>query len=150
MIAGFKVLVYPNYSLIYSVILCTLCACRFVGLTNGTALYPLGWVKYSLSIVSPVKTHIMPILIFILTRLLFIAAMVFIIGYVFGNFSKKPALAKVTKVATLFVLAVFIVMNILFFRWGRPWRYGNFHDSGRFENHCQWVDSLRSQQNPGK
>jgi len=37
--------------------------------------------------------------IIILTRILFAACMVFIIGYVVGNFSRNPALTRVTKFA---------------------------------------------------
>ena len=54
--------------------------------------------------------------IFILIRILFAACMVFIIGYVFGNFSKKPALAAITKVAAILAIVLFISVNILSFR----------------------------------
>ena len=54
--------------------------------------------------------------IFILIRILFTACMVFIIGYVFGNFSKKPVLAAITKVAAILAIVLFICVNIVSFR----------------------------------
>jgi len=53
---------------------------------------------------------------FILIRILFAASMVFIIGYVFGNFSKKPVLATITKVAAILAIVLFISVNILSIR----------------------------------
>ena len=50
----------------------------------------------------------------IIIRILFITCMVFIIGYVFGGFSKKPALANITKVAAILVIILFIATNMLF------------------------------------
>jgi EamA domain-containing membrane protein RarD len=58
----------------------------------------------------------MPFGTIILIRVLFIACMVFIIGYVFGNFSTKPALRTITKVASILAIVLFIASNILFFR----------------------------------
>jgi hypothetical protein len=52
----------------------------------------------------------------ILLRILFVASMVFIIGYVFGGFSKKPALRTITRVATILVIVLFIITNVLFMR----------------------------------
>ena len=51
--------------------------------------------------------------IIILIRVLFIACMVFLIGYVFGNFSTKPALRTITKIASILVIVLFIASNIL-------------------------------------
>ena len=69
--------------------------------------------------------------IFILIRILFAASMVFIIGYVFGNFSKKPVLAAITKVAAILAIVLFISVNILSFRashWHHNYRnnWGNY------------------------
>ena len=50
----------------------------------------------------------------IIIRILFITCMVFIIGYVFGGFSKKPALTSITKVAAILVIILFIATNMLF------------------------------------
>jgi len=68
----------------------------------------------------------MPFGIIILTRVLFIACMVFIIGYVFGNFSTKPALRTVTKIASILVIVLFIASNVLFFRFA-AWNHYAFN-----------------------
>lgn len=52
----------------------------------------------------------------ILLRIVFVACMVFIIGYVFGGFSKKPALRRITRVATILVILLFMITNVLFMR----------------------------------
>ncbi|HTE11076.1 MAG TPA: hypothetical protein VK645_08900 [Chitinophagaceae bacterium] len=83
----------------------------------------------------------MPLAIFFLTRLLFITSMVFIMGYVFGNFSKSTTLTKITKIASIFILVSFIAVNIMFFRLNRGWRCGNFNRSDRFENYHHQKDS---------
>ncbi|HMF71609.1 MAG TPA: hypothetical protein VK616_09050 [Flavitalea sp.] len=59
----------------------------------------------------------------VLTRLLFIACMVFILGYVFGNFSKKRSLTRITKVAAILSIILFITTNIFAFR-SANWRHG--------------------------
>ena len=67
----------------------------------------------------------MPFGIIVLIRILFAACMVFIIGYVFGNFSKKPQLVTITKVASILAIVLFISANVLFFRFnGRHGNYG--------------------------
>ena len=68
----------------------------------------------------------------ILIRVLFIGCMVFIIGYVFGNFSKKPALKTITKIASILAIVLFISVNIFAFRFG-AWHHGNFNG-----NYCAW------------
>jgi hypothetical protein len=62
----------------------------------------------------------------ILSRVLFIACMVFILGYVFGNFSKSRTLTRITKVASVLAIALFIVGNIFLLRSG-GWRHGNYN-----------------------
>lgn len=49
-------------------------------------------------------------------RILFGVCMVFIIGYIFGGFSKKPGLAKAAKVAAIFSIVLFIALNIMLMR----------------------------------
>ena len=71
----------------------------------------------------------MPFGIIILIRILFAACMVFIIGYVFGNFSKNPALSTIAKVASILAIVLFISANIFFFRFG-GWHRGV---NGRFQ-----------------
>jgi hypothetical protein len=94
-------------------------------------------LSYSFGVI---KTKVM-LVILILARLLFIASMVFILGYVFGNFSKNARLVRVTKVAAVFLVISFIASNILFFRWNNGWRYGNYYKNHRFETHCVQHDS---------
>lgn len=65
----------------------------------------------------------------ILSRVLFIACMVFILGYVFGNFSKSKTLTRLTKIASILAIALFIVGNIFLLRSG-GWRYGNHNLRG--------------------
>ena len=72
--------------------------------------------------------------IIILIRVLFAACMVFIIGYVFGNFSKSAALTTITKVASILAIALFISANIFFFRFG-VWHSGNFNGKAN----CGWY-----------
>ena len=85
----------------------------------------------------------MPFGIIILTRILFAACMIFIIGYVFGNFSRNPALTSVTKFAAILAILLFISANIFLFRFG-GWHHGNY--GGR--NVCAWhqQDSVQSKQ----
>jgi hypothetical protein len=52
----------------------------------------------------------------IIIRLLFGVCMVFIIGYVFGGFSKNPALVTLTKVAAILAIVLFIGANALAMR----------------------------------
>jgi hypothetical protein len=52
----------------------------------------------------------------ILIRVLFAASMVFIIGYVFGSFSKNTILKVITKIAAVLVILLFIGANIFAFR----------------------------------
>ena len=61
--------------------------------------------------------------IIILLRVLFAACMVFVIGYVFGSFSKNPTLTSITRVAAVLAVVLFISSNILSFRTG-GWRRG--------------------------
>lgn len=54
----------------------------------------------------------------ILIRILFIACMVFVIGYVFGNFSRRKTLATISKVATILAIVLFIATNAVLLRFG--------------------------------
>jgi len=72
--------------------------------------------------------------IIILIRILFAACMVFIIGYIFGNFSKKPTLAAISKVASILAIVLFISANIFFFRFN-GWHRGN-HD---WKGSCEYY-----------
>jgi hypothetical protein len=65
----------------------------------------------------------MGFLIIIFTRLLFIACMVFILGYVFGPFAGKPVLRTITRVAAILVVILFIVTNVFAMRGFRGWHH---------------------------
>lgn len=78
----------------------------------------------------------MPFALFIAIRILFIASMVFIIGYVFGNFSKSAALTTITKVASILVIVLFICANVFFFRFG-----GIHNGNYNWRNNCSWHQS---------
>lgn len=64
--------------------------------------------------------------IIILIRVLFAVCMVFVIGYVFGNFSRSAALTTITKVASILAIVLFISANIFLFRFG-GWHHQNFN-----------------------
>nr|WP_294869590.1 hypothetical protein [uncultured Pedobacter sp.] len=49
-------------------------------------------------------------------RILFGVCMVFIIGYIFGGFSKNPNLVSLTKVAAILAIILFIAANGLLMR----------------------------------
>ena len=61
---------------------------------------------------------------FIFFRILFIACMVFIIGYVFGPFARNRTLTVITRVAAILAVVLFLSANALFFRFG-GWRAGH-------------------------
>lgn len=66
--------------------------------------------------------------IIILIRILFVVCMVFIIGYVFGPFAKKPALVVITKVAAILAVVLFVAMNGLLIRGASGgWHCGPHH-----------------------
>ena len=71
---------------------------------------------------------------FIIMRILFVACMVFVIGYIFGGFSRRPSLAVITKVAAILLIVLFIASNAFFMR-GGP---GHFNGRGR----CYGYDSV--------
>lgn len=83
----------------------------------------------------------MPFVLIILLRILFAASMVFIVGYVFGGFSKRPALVTITKIAVVLSIVLFIATNALSMRAG-AWRGRHQH----FQQDCGWnqQDSLNS------
>jgi hypothetical protein len=72
--------------------------------------------------------------IFVLIRILFAACMVFIIGYIFGNFSQKPTLAVFSKVASILAILLFILANIFFFRFN-----GSHHTNQYRKGNCEYF-----------
>lgn len=95
----------------------------------------------------------------ILLRVLFVACMVFIIGYIFGSFGKRPALRTLSKIAAILVIVLFAAMNILFVRtafgshrYGRDgyYRECRFHDRPAFhDRHALPEDSAGIHGTPG-
>jgi hypothetical protein len=76
----------------------------------------------------------------IIIRILFAASMVFIIGYVFGGFSKKQSLKVITKIAAILIIVLFIAVNGLFML--SYFGHGRFH----VRNHWNSCDSTQVQQ----
>jgi hypothetical protein len=72
--------------------------------------------------------------IIILIRILFVACMVFIIGYIFGNFSKKPTLAAISKIASILAIVLFISANIFFFHFN-----GWHHSNNGWKGYCGYY-----------
>lgn len=72
-------------------------------------------------------------ILFIISRVLLLASLVFIIGYVFGNFSRNRTLTRITKVASILLVVLFIGMNIAFARFAA--RQGFRHPAA---NECQY------------
>ena len=52
----------------------------------------------------------------IIIRVLFATCMVFVIGYIFGGFSRKPVLTTLSKIAAILAIVLFISANILLMR----------------------------------
>ncbi|MBO9613013.1 MAG: hypothetical protein J7619_09975 [Dyadobacter sp.] len=62
----------------------------------------------------------------IFARILFVACMVFIIGYIYGPFSQRRGLTIAARVAAIAIIFAFIMMNIFAFRaasHGGPWHH---------------------------
>jgi uncharacterized membrane protein len=78
----------------------------------------------------------------IIIRILFVACMVFIIGYIFGGFSKKPALVTISKVAAILIIVLFIAANAIAMRNN----FGHFRDREHW-HHCDTAYKL--EKHPG-
>ncbi|WP_353719373.1 hypothetical protein [Dyadobacter sp. 676] len=67
----------------------------------------------------------------IFARILFVACMVFIIGYIFGPFSKRRGLTIAARIASIAIILAFIMMNIFAFRGGPrgPWQHRGHWDA---------------------
>ncbi|WP_143305480.1 hypothetical protein [Chitinophaga vietnamensis] len=75
----------------------------------------------------------------IIIRILFAACMVFIIGYIFGGFSKSPVLTGFSKAAAILVIFLFIGANVLLMRFA--WQH---HGWSRFG--CHGADTVYKEQ----
>ena len=76
------------------------------------------------------------IILFILVRLLFIASMVFIIGYIYGSFSRKRTLTTLARISAILVIVLFIGSNLFFLRSGR-WQYRHVYHHGYCDHYRQ-------------
>lgn len=80
----------------------------------------------------------------IIIRILFAACMVFIIGFVFGSFSKRPVLRTLTKIAAIFAIVLFFMSNVFLMRFGHVgWR-------GRHGNDCRYDSTVHHGYHPQK
>ncbi|RPD39371.1 hypothetical protein [Chitinophaga barathri] len=82
----------------------------------------------------------------IFLRILFAACMVFIIGYIFGGFSKRPALAKITRVAAILSIVLFIGINVLLMRFA--FGHHNGGPGGWRCNDREWRDHRMDEHRP--
>lgn len=55
----------------------------------------------------------------IIIRVLFFTCIVFILGYIFGNFSAYPALKTITRITSVLLVVLFIAGIIFMFRFAR-------------------------------
>lgn len=72
----------------------------------------------------------------IIVRILFVACMVFVIGYIFGGFSKKPVLTTLSRVATILVIVLFIAANAFLMRFA----FGHRDGRGCYQDHQQQME----------
>ncbi|MCC6287817.1 MAG: hypothetical protein IT249_08025 [Chitinophagaceae bacterium] len=86
----------------------------------------------------------MPTFVFIISRIVIAACLVLILGYVFGNFSTKPLLVKLTKVASILVLVGFIMGSIFILRFRSVKHEGNISRSGWCQYQHLQTDSARN------
>lgn len=77
----------------------------------------------------------------IIIRILFAACMVFIIGFVFGSFSKRPVLRTITKIAAILAIVLFIMSNVFLMRFSHPGWHGRGRcgdDTTQYQKHSGW------------
>lgn len=71
----------------------------------------------------------------IFARILFVACMVFIIGYIYGPFSHRRGLTIAARIAAIAIIFAFIMMNVFAFR-GGPSHAGHWnHCDGGHDHH---------------
>ena len=79
----------------------------------------------------------------IFARILFVACMVFIIGYIYGPFSQRRGLTIAARVAAVAIIFAFIMVNIFAFRaashggpsHGGPWQQGRWSHCDEGHDH---------------
>ncbi|MGG7664765.1 hypothetical protein [Dyadobacter sp. BHUBP1] len=78
----------------------------------------------------------------IFARILFVACMVFIIGYIYGPFSQRRGLTIAARIAAIAIIFAFIMMNVFAFRaasHGSRWQHG--HWSHCYDEHHQKIEA---------
>lgn len=71
----------------------------------------------------------------ILSRVLFATCMVFILGYVFGSFSKNATLTTITKIASVLAIVLYMTGSVFSFR-NAGWRNAA---NGKYQ--CEYFKS---------
>lgn len=74
----------------------------------------------------------------IFARILFVACMVFIIGYIYGPFSQRRGLTIAARVAAIAIIFAFIMMNVFAFRaasHGGPWQHEHWRHCDDVRHH---------------
>ena len=74
--------------------------------------------------------------LFIVSRVLFIASMVFIVGAVFGNFLQRRNLAVFSKIAAILVIVLFFATTGLAMRFS-GWRGYREHRGHYYYEQCE-------------
>lgn len=74
---------------------------------------------------------------FILFRIILLASLIMVLGYVFGNFSQRKSLTRLTKVSSVLLLVVFVIMNFFMFRFYGKRHFGRHQDFG---TNCPYVE----------
>ncbi|MHA4739919.1 hypothetical protein [Dyadobacter sp. MSC1_007] len=73
----------------------------------------------------------------IFARILFVACVVFIIGYIYGPFSQRRGLTIAARIAAIAIIFAFIMMNIFAMRSSRGrWQHDD-PSHGRHWEHCE-------------
>lgn len=75
--------------------------------------------------------------LFIVSRVLFIASMVFIIGYIFGNFSQRRTLSVFSKIAAILVIVLYFATTGFAMRFGGWGRYRGHY----YNERCERIQS---------
>ena len=79
----------------------------------------------------------------IFARILFVACMVFIIGYIYGPFSQRRGLTIAARIAAIAIIFAFIMMNVFAFRGpshggpshSGPWQHGHWRHCDDAHHH---------------
>lgn len=78
----------------------------------------------------------------IVARILFLACIIFIIGYIFGGFSKKKSLSTLARISAILIIVSFIMINVFAMHSGR-FRNGWCPDGSSHAMHWHKQDQMR-------